>query len=93
MFRVRTQKRHSFLELNNQFEASVYEFQVTSLNIYNVLELNPSHLHLAMSQRKQRLCESSPYEHNLQNDESNGTALTSTRCLKSWTLAPHWVSV
>lgn len=78
---------------NNQFEASVYEFQVTSLNIYNILELNPSHLHLVMTQRKQRVCENSPYEHNLQNHESNGTALTSTRCLKPRTLAPYWVSV
>lgn len=50
--------------------------------IYNVLELNPSSLHLVMSQRKQILCESSPYEHILQSDESIGTALTSTRCLK-----------
>lgn len=55
-----------FLEWNIHFETSIYEFQVTSLSIHDVLELNLSRLHLVRSQRKQRLCERSPYEHNLQ---------------------------
>ena len=59
------------------------EFQVTSVKMYNnVMEQKSSTLLLVMSQRKWILCESSPYEHILQRDESIGTALTSTRCLK-----------